>query len=144
MEGIIVYKKFSSTQSLKQPVFDPRNPSLPPESCGYGLRLASLNLHQDRLEFKSQSKLVESSIKLPRLFRTQIAGSTLELLKIGGTNKKQSMLLPFSVVLEEGGRVELIARSEKDLKDFVRGVNAVTQNRKELERLKEKMEVSCY
>ena len=54
------------------------------------------------------------------------------------------MLLPFSVVLEEGGRVELIARSEKDLKDFVRGVNAVTQNRKELERLKEKMEVSCY
>ena len=88
------------------------------------------------MEFKSQ-------IKLPRLFRTQIAGSTLELLKIGGT-KKQSLLLPFSVVLEEGGRVELIARSEKDLKDFVRGVNAVTQNKKELERLREKMEVSCY
>lgn len=127
---------------MKQPIFDPRNPKNPPESCGYGLRLASISLYQERLEFKSQAKLVESSIKLSRIFKTLVPGMTLELLK--NEKRKKQGFLPFSLVLEEGGKIDFIARNEKELTEFVNGINAIIIAKKTFFSLRNKVEVCCY
>lgn len=123
-----------------------------PENCGYGFRMVSLNIFSEKLEFKSQGKIIESSIRLEQILKTQISQISLDMIKaskkitqeqLKNKTRQKKTFLPFALILEERGRVELIARSEKDLENFVNGVNALLQVKKELEFLKDKIEVNC-
>lgn len=49
-------------------------------------------------------------------------------------------LYPFSIALQQGGRVELIARSYSAFKAWVYGLNALVKFRKQLPRLRQKIE----
>ena len=140
-----------------------------PENCGYGLRMVTLNIFLEKLEFKSQAKIIESSIKIEQIFKSQIPQITIDMIKSQKktenclnsweteflkNNKKNKVLtektqnkekhwFPFCLILEEGGRIELIARNNLDLSNFVGGVNALLQLRREMGTLKNKIEVTC-
>lgn len=148
-----MYKKFANYQSLKQPAFNPTNNALLPENCGYGLRMVTLNIFAEKLEFKSQTKVIETSILLEQIFKTQIPQITIDLIRNRKKleekkikylkDQKKLIFLPCSLVLEEGGRVELICRSEKDLVNFVGGLNTLMEVKKNISTLKDKIEVTC-
>lgn len=124
-----------------------------PENCGYGLRMVTLNIFAEKLEFKSQTKVIETSILLDQIFKTQVPQITIDLIrnrkkleekKIKSLkDQKKLTFLPCSLVLEEGGRVELICRSEKDLVNFVGGLNTLMEIKKNINSLKDKIEVTC-
>ena len=82
-----------------------------PENCGYGLRMVTLNIFAEKLEFKSQTKVIETSILLDQIFKTQVPQITIDLIrnrkkleekKIKSLkDQKKLTFLPCSLVLEE-------------------------------------------
>jgi hypothetical protein len=67
LEGIQIYKKFTKRDLLNQKGFDPLNSDkIPPESCGFGMRLMILNPSLSQIEFRNldRKKRVGSVVNL--------------------------------------------------------------------------------
>ena len=126
--------------------------------------MVTLNIFLEKFEFKSQAKIVESAIKIERIFKAQIPQITIDLIKMKKKvenslsfwefsrkksekderiKKNTKNLFPFCLILEEGGAIELIARNNSDLNNFIVGVNSLLQLKKEITSLKNKIEVVC-
>lgn len=177
LDGSTILKKFTSFQSLKQPVFNPLTAELcPPENCGYGTRFIYLNRHLNRIEFRHHLKnTVENSVPIDHILRPVIPQITKEILRLqrqfdvnnlntalkgnlftetlgnsslAHLNKNLEKMLnctyyPFCLILEKGGRVELIAPNYYIFREWVTGVNELIKMKKFLPRMKTKIDTFC-
>jgi len=177
LDGSTILKKFTTFQSLKQPVFNPLTADqIPPENCGYGTRFINLNRHLSRIEFRHHLKnSVENYITIDQILRPVVPQITKEILRLQkqfdvnnlnnafkGTlfnetmgnsslahlNKNLEKMIncsyyPFCLILEKGGRVELIAPNYYIFREWVTGINDLIKMKKFLPKMKTKIETYC-
>lgn len=156
IEGEELYRRLAGQSAVS---FDPLEAALrPPESCGYALR--HLRLHKLLTRIDSQQKLkpgVDLNIATEQIVAPVIPQRTLvilqvqeklhnEELQVEGTDEGfrdkclNCTYYPFTVVLTQNNRVELIARSYLVLKQWINGLNALVHCKKQLRKLKGRIE----
>lgn len=143
MEGSHLYKKFTSS-SLKRELFDPsRCLERPPEQCGYGLRFLRLNIYKETLEIMNANRVsVEKSISIGQLIKL---GSHLPEYQraINERGKEEnSELIPFHLLTENDGALELISLSQEEFSEWTRGISMLVKNVKLVNKLQKR--VRCY
>ena len=91
LKGLIFYKKFSNQQSvnLSTPSFDPlAAEQVPPENCGFGIRLLQLDESLKYIRIKQNLKnTIENQFAVVDLVRVILPNQTAEIIKIQKQNK---------------------------------------------------------
>ncbi len=84
LEGRYLFKKFTTTQSLKKAAFDPlAGETNPPEACGYGMRCIRLHPSMDKIELKHAFKPgTEMSISFATILRPIVPQVTMDILRV--------------------------------------------------------------
>jgi len=103
LEGRYLFKKFSTTQSLKKTAFDPlTGEANPPEACGYGMRCIKLHPNMDRIDLKHAFKPgTEMSISFGTILRPIVPQVTMDILRVQkkifeNQNSAENSVLHFS------------------------------------------------
>lgn len=113
LQGSIFYKKFSSSQSLKQRSFDPLDAELfPPESCGYGIRFIQLDKSLKYLNIRQNLKnTIEFQIPVGDIFKPILPQTTLEIIKISKKAKKEGVRQTVSGFDKKNSSVSLMVKT---------------------------------
>eukprot|EP01022_Parablepharisma_sp_SALTPOND_P004400 TRINITY_DN120220_c1_g1_i1.p1 TRINITY_DN120220_c1_g1~~TRINITY_DN120220_c1_g1_i1.p1 ORF type:complete len:1293 (+),score=291.69 TRINITY_DN120220_c1_g1_i1:80-3880(+) len=85
LEGMYIYKKYTTQNLLKVRAFDPLlSQKYPPETCGFGKRFFIYNPNNNKLEFRLLNKpnVVELSLPLTQIQRVIVPNETKKIIKV--------------------------------------------------------------
>jgi len=98
LEGMLIYKKYTTQNLLKERAFDPlHSQKYPPESCGYGKRFFVYNPNTNKIEVRIPNKMNVSELILPisQIQRIIVPNETKKIIK--------AQRLSGTIVMAKGG-----------------------------------------